>query len=102
MRCAEKHDLFMKPQPDDPDLVYISAIPGVRVHLAKTCNAVLFYHMPFTVTGQTCMFALYSNYTMERYQLCEQDEKEVIEILQKELGIIEDPMWYWDRCHNPW
>ena len=78
MRCAEKHDLFMKPQPDDPDLVYISAIPGVRVHLAKTCNAVLFYHM------------------------CEQDEKEVIEILQKELGIIEDPMWYWDRCHNPW
>ena len=102
MRHAEKHDLFLKPRPLDPDLLCISAIPGIRGHLAKMCNAMLFYRMPFTVTGQTSMLALYSNYTMEEYQLCEQDEREVIEILQKELGIVEDPMWYWDRCHNPW
>ncbi|THH13948.1 hypothetical protein EW146_g6329 [Bondarzewia mesenterica] len=42
------------------------------------------------------MNTLYSNRTKEKSELKEQDEKEVIEITQKELGIDEPPMCYWD------
>jgi hypothetical protein len=38
---------------------------------------------------------LYTNYTMRRMQLVDQDEKEVLEILKEELGTAAPAVWFW-------
>ncbi|GBE86207.1 hypothetical protein SCP_0900860 [Sparassis crispa] len=67
--------------------------------LKVACNAIVYWCVPW-VPEYNGMVALYSNYTIFWEQLEEQDEKEVIDILQKELGVTEEPMWYWDICNR--
>ncbi|KAL6306893.1 hypothetical protein BKA93DRAFT_771415 [Sparassis latifolia] len=63
--------------------------------LEVACNARLHWSIPW-VPDYDAMVALYSNYSMFWDQLEEEHEKEVIKILQEELGVTEEPMWYWD------
>jgi hypothetical protein len=44
---------------------------------------------------------LYTNYTMRRMQLVEEEEKEVLEILKEELETDDPVMWFWD-LDNVW
>jgi hypothetical protein len=44
---------------------------------------------------------LYTNYTMRRLQLVDEEEKEVLEILKEELETDTPVMWVWD-LENVW
>ncbi|KAJ6512040.1 hypothetical protein C8R47DRAFT_1314108 [Mycena vitilis] len=46
------------------------------------------------------VLALYSNYNMSRRRLVEDDEQDVIETIQQELGIKDSPRWYWDWTND--
>ncbi|KAL6306890.1 hypothetical protein BKA93DRAFT_124783 [Sparassis latifolia] len=67
--------------------------------LEVACNARLHYTAPW-VPDYEGMVALYSNYSMFWEQLEEEHEQEVINILQEELGVTEEPMWYWDAVNQ--
>ncbi|THH06746.1 hypothetical protein EW146_g9515 [Bondarzewia mesenterica] len=74
----------------------VDTIPAVLDYLEYCCDAKLYFKLPFGPSLQG-MIALYSNYTMEEDHLLPDDEKEVIEIIKKELGIEIEAKWYWDR-----
>ncbi|KAJ6512020.1 hypothetical protein C8R47DRAFT_1064693 [Mycena vitilis] len=42
------------------------------------------------------VLSLYSNYNINNRRLIKEDENDVIEIIQRELGITEPLKWYWD------
>ncbi|KAJ6584779.1 hypothetical protein B0H19DRAFT_1227413, partial [Mycena capillaripes] len=46
------------------------------------------------------VLCLYSNYNINRRRLVKEDERDVIEIIQRELGISESPKWYWDWMND--
>ncbi|KAJ7645581.1 hypothetical protein DFH06DRAFT_590016 [Mycena polygramma] len=47
-----------------------------------------------------CVVSLYSNYNMKNRELVEEDKQDVVEIIQRELGISDAPKWYWDRRND--
>ncbi|KAI0321137.1 hypothetical protein OF83DRAFT_402509 [Amylostereum chailletii] len=78
------------------------ALFSVVEFLCKKSRALLQYQMPLCMDTHH-MISLYSNFNIKRRQLREEDEKEVIEIIKKELCIEPsvEPMWWWDIKHGP-
>ncbi|KAA1475274.1 hypothetical protein DENSPDRAFT_418424 [Dentipellis sp. KUC8613] len=72
---------------------------SVLADLDRRCGADLSYEFP---RWDDCdlMICLYTNLTLAQDQLEPQEEKEVIEILQRELQISEPPKWYWDGTNT--
>ncbi|KAI0040884.1 hypothetical protein FA95DRAFT_1683550 [Auriscalpium vulgare] len=71
-------------------LRYLNGVTGAALHLG----------IPISERPGTRVVMLYSNYSMEREQYEEQDEREIIEILKGELGFKSDPVWYWDLANG--
>ncbi|THH07510.1 hypothetical protein EW146_g9295 [Bondarzewia mesenterica] len=93
---AKAHDLVYYLDRYPNEINPVDTIPAVLDYLEYCCDAKLYFKLPFGPSLQG-MIALYSNYTMEEDHLLPDDEKEVIKIIKKELGIDIEAKWYWDR-----
>ncbi|KAJ6512045.1 hypothetical protein C8R47DRAFT_1207398 [Mycena vitilis] len=70
-------------------------------HLETVAHARLSHARPNDGFGRAhCVVSLYSNYNMKNRQMVEEDEQDVVEIIQRELGISDAPKWYWDRRND--
>ncbi|KAI0040885.1 hypothetical protein FA95DRAFT_1565995 [Auriscalpium vulgare] len=74
----------------------ITCCSPILNYLNRVTRAVLHLGIPISERPGTRVVMLYSNYSMEREEYEEQDEREIIEILKGELGFRKDPVWYWD------
>ncbi|KAA1475278.1 hypothetical protein DENSPDRAFT_418524 [Dentipellis sp. KUC8613] len=92
---AKRRKIKLLGEKADPILRPSYAALKTITDLDRRTGADLNYEIP-RVEGYDFMIALYSNLTLEDDQLEEEEEKEVIEILQRELRISDPPMWYWD------
>ncbi|TFY63556.1 hypothetical protein EVG20_g6264 [Dentipellis fragilis] len=73
----------------------IHAIMKVIADLDRRCGADLHYGIP-RIDGYDFMISLYTNLTLSKDQLEAVEERDVIDILMRELQLSEPPMWYWD------
>ncbi|TFY51391.1 hypothetical protein EVG20_g11018, partial [Dentipellis fragilis] len=70
---------------------------SVLADLDRRCGADLFYEFP-RCDGCDLMISMYMTpWAQDQLEL--QEEKEVIEILQRELRVSEPPKWYWDATN---
>ena len=81
--------------PSHKDPAALTVIKHAKRHLERLIGAPLDLRVIIHREYEFC-FSLYSNYTKWCRELEETDEKEVVEIMRKELHIPEDipPMWY--------
>ncbi|TFY63554.1 hypothetical protein EVG20_g6262 [Dentipellis fragilis] len=92
---AKRRKLKLLNEKSDPVLRPSFAALKTITDLDRRTGADLSYQIP-RVEGFDFMIALYANLTLEDDQLEEEEEKEVIEIIQRELRISDPPKWYWD------
>ncbi|KAI0063824.1 hypothetical protein BV25DRAFT_1837381 [Artomyces pyxidatus] len=75
---------------------YISLV-DVKKYLEKVTNATLHIRHPISYEYDI-MIARYSNYSMEHEQYEDEHERKVLQTIQRELKIEEQPaLWYWNR-----
>ena len=86
---------LVKTVPSHEDPAALTVIKRAKRHLERLIEAPLDLRAIIHREYELC-FSLYSNYTKWCRELEETDEKEVVEIIKKELHIPEDvaPMWY--------
>ncbi|KAI0058554.1 hypothetical protein BV25DRAFT_1919250 [Artomyces pyxidatus] len=85
-------------------LTTISCRLPVTLHLRSLTNDDnLYTATPYVQDGPGfIMVALYSNYSMHRHKLVEEDENEVLDILRRALKLESQPaLWHWD-AGNTW
>lgn len=77
------------------ELLITRAIFAVEHHLVWVTRARVNFHTPVHVRYDTVV-ALWDNYTKEKHELDDQDTKEVLDLLRKELHLpeAEQPLWY--------
>lgn len=75
-----------------PEASTLAAGP-VALHLAKICRARIYVQSIFSM-DHDWVVALYSNYTQERYEMWDNDEKEVLSMIKAEFHINEEAMWF--------
>ncbi|KAI0314624.1 hypothetical protein OF83DRAFT_423963 [Amylostereum chailletii] len=100
MACAERHNIVADGTPKE--LVPVRALWGVMGFLYREARAVVFPQIPLS-TEYNHMVSLYSNYSVENDEFDEEDEREIVAIVKKELQIPEDVpiMWWWDISNGP-
>ena len=84
--------------PSSPAWECSSAVFDATMHLARLALFELDMRCIYHPTYNYCV-CLYSNYTQQSKELVEEDEKEVLDIVRKELKIPDDdaPMWYFQK-----
>ncbi|TFY63557.1 hypothetical protein EVG20_g6265 [Dentipellis fragilis] len=92
---AKRRKLKLLGENSDPDLRPSFAALKTIMDLDRRSGADLRYEIP-RIEGYDFMISLYTNLTLEDDQLEKEEEKEVIEIIQRELQISDPPKWYWD------
>lgn len=98
---ARQHHLIEEPKSDDPEdvrasLVVYSLVNTAR-HLRYLCRTRIRFAYPISYDYDV-VFALYLNHTQEDEGLEDKDHAEVVEMLSKELGQPEGPMWFEDAA----
>ncbi|KAA1475275.1 hypothetical protein DENSPDRAFT_842020 [Dentipellis sp. KUC8613] len=61
----------------------------------RRTGADLNYEIP-RIEGYDFMISMYTDLTLKHDKLEDDEEREVIEIIQRELRLSESPKWYWD------
>ncbi|PBL04295.1 hypothetical protein ARMGADRAFT_1004885 [Armillaria gallica] len=97
---ARQYYLIEEPKSNDPEdvrtsLVVYSLVNTAR-HLRYLCRTRIRFACPISYDYDV-VFALYSNHTQEDEEL-DKDHAEVVEMLSKELGQPEGPMWFEDAA----
>ncbi|KAA1475281.1 hypothetical protein DENSPDRAFT_418541 [Dentipellis sp. KUC8613] len=92
---AKRRKLKLLGENADPDLRPSFAAIKTIMDLDRRTGADLRYEIP-RIEGYDFMISLYTNLTLEADQLEKEEEKEVADIIQRELQISDPPMWYWD------
>lgn len=95
---AEKHDLN-KYYPCDPDIVSPTTLLFATDQLSEQVQYELELNFPFDITADCdVILTLYSNYTMGEKMLVDEDQEDVIQMVQEELGLDKSvwPKWYFD------
>jgi hypothetical protein len=93
-KAAKKHNF--RPE----KVVYQLVSYDIYDRLVEKANCQVMLTPIFSLVSRLFV-SLYTNYTMRRMQLVDQEEKEVLEILREELGTDAPAMWYWD-LGNVW
>ncbi|KAI0058529.1 hypothetical protein BV25DRAFT_1829970 [Artomyces pyxidatus] len=103
LKYAKSHHLVNSSYPDDPLDIYSCQLPALLRLREITEVDTMYIADPFLgPDGGYIMVALYSNYTMRRYKYIDEHEKEILDIVRKELKIEgQRAIWYWD-CGNDW
>ncbi|KAF8551488.1 hypothetical protein OG21DRAFT_1512638 [Imleria badia] len=100
---AEKHNLN-KYYPCDPDVISPTTLLFATDRLSEEVQYELELSFPFDITADCdVVLSLYSNYTMEEKMLIDEDQEDVIQLVQEELGLDKSvrPKWYFD-ADDPW
>ncbi|TFY77241.1 hypothetical protein EWM64_g6774 [Hericium alpestre] len=92
-----RHNIPLEDGPHSKYHILLSiALKRCVNHLCKLCDTYrLTLIIPCDVKHEWAV-ALHSNYNWYKEELVEEDEKEVVEIIKKELKIERGPKWYYD------
>ncbi|KAF8551230.1 hypothetical protein OG21DRAFT_304680 [Imleria badia] len=101
-KYVDKHDLI-EYIPNFPDVLSpVSALVATE-RLSQEVQCELEFGWPFGPTADCgVILSLYDNYTMEEKMLIGEVQKDVIQMVQEELGLDKSvrPKWYFD-VHDP-
>ncbi|KAI0058555.1 hypothetical protein BV25DRAFT_1229333 [Artomyces pyxidatus] len=103
LEYANDCGLVYEDYPDDPLTTITCRLP-VLLHLrALTDDDTLYISCPYMgADSGWAVVALYSNYTRRRNKFVDEDERDVLDILRRQLGLEGQPaLWHWD-AGNPW
>ncbi|KAI0058558.1 hypothetical protein BV25DRAFT_1229329 [Artomyces pyxidatus] len=85
---------------DDDDFplhAFTSQVHATEYLQKLTENPTLYTAAPFSEKHDDLVVALYSNYTIRRNQYIDDHERQILDIIRKELSLEgQTPMWYWD------
>ncbi|KAJ7629400.1 hypothetical protein DFH06DRAFT_1141028 [Mycena polygramma] len=85
----------------DRPMHYVCAITRTIQHLERVATARLYEARADGSFGPGhLVVTLYSNYNITRRRLVKEDEQDIVEIIQRELGTSEAPKWYWDSING--
>ncbi|KAI0047579.1 hypothetical protein FA95DRAFT_1558891 [Auriscalpium vulgare] len=90
---AVHHHLITGPPP--PPATWVRCAKEVLDYLRDQSGGETGAELSFALDFDKLVITLYSNSTMEEYRYSEEDEKDVIEVVQREFGTDEPFRWYW-------
>ncbi|KAI0313934.1 hypothetical protein OF83DRAFT_1139124 [Amylostereum chailletii] len=99
MACAIRNNIIN--DETKPSQRYLFAVWGVFSFVCRETRALVYHRSPLSIEHKH-MVSLYSNHSIEEDEYDEEDEREIIEIVKRELNIPESTplMWWWDAIEN--
>ncbi|KAF8546049.1 hypothetical protein OG21DRAFT_1518378 [Imleria badia] len=100
---ADKHNLT-EYLPRFPNVISPESAFKATELLSQVVECELDFRWPFGATADCgIILGLYTNYTMEEKMLVDEDQEDVIQMVQEELGLDKSvrPKWYFDAL-DPW
>ncbi|KDQ50465.1 hypothetical protein JAAARDRAFT_200011 [Jaapia argillacea MUCL 33604] len=107
MRYAKKYKLGPEEFWDSDNKLHVACvIEDVIRRLNKRTRYKIHFRFPVSRSGWTGVFGIYSNHRFVEEEMTEEEEEvDVFNILNEELGTIgRPPMWHWDAGNHwdPW